>query len=224
MISVNKMEYEHLLNEHKSLKLILSRTLGYEYKEELTSSLTLEELTLENKVLHARIQQLDVKLDIEIQKNKCLETRIESLEQDNIQLKSENIQLKSENIQLREDIKDLKSEIQDIKLKELYNQFMIAIQDINRMYSLEQILKNSAFTNLRSNRINSCHYINENDSQELTNAKITVLYEKLQSMNDSIRKKLNQKYPNVIRDVLSQIKPLQGLSEDDLEDANDWWN
>ncbi len=213
MISVNKMEYEQLLNEHISLKLIISRTLGYEYKEELTSELTLEELTLENKILHERIQQLDIKLDIEIQKNKCLETRIQSLEHDNLQIKSENIQLKSD--------------IHNMKVKDEYKLYVKAIQDINRYQQLQSKLKShyKNLTKLRYSRNTECHYIDEPEPEDLMRDRMTVLGNKLSNMNTELRSKFDIEFPNLIQDLIKYIEPLKTIpSDDNLEIISYFWD
>jgi hypothetical protein len=222
---MNKMEYEKLLNENKSLKLIISRTLGYEslgyeYKEDLLNVLTVEDLTLENELLHARIQQLDVKLDIEIQKNKGIETRIQSLELDNLQLKYETIFFK-------EEIKELKSKIQDMKLKELYNQFIIAIQDINHYQDLQSKLKShyKNLTKLRYSHNTECHYVDESEPEDLMRDRMTVLGDKLSTMNTELRSKFDMEFPNLIQDLINYIEPLKTIpSDDNLEIISYFWD
>ena len=270
MISIHKMEYESIINENKSLKLIITRALGYEFKEELPTIMTIEELTLENKLLHSRIQQLEIKLDIELEQNKQHDQRIQSLESDNQILKAEHVQLKeeikelkAENVILKEEIKELKAEnvilkkeikelkaenvilkkeikelkaenvilkkdnqslhdkVNKLELKDEYNKFMVAIQDINSMYSLERV--NSSFKDLREDRVNTCHYIKENDPQDLKDAKIKILYDKLQIMNNSIREDFDDLYPNVIDEVIKHLT-IKSVSDKLMKRVNKWWD
>jgi hypothetical protein len=226
-----KMEYEKAVDEIKILKVTLSKVCGYEYKEELPITLILQQLTLENKILYFRIKKLETMLDEQIEINKSQQIEIVSLKQENNALKLDNQKLNDKVDKLNDTVSKLNGKLYHLnntvsKLveKEEYNNLTIAIQDINHMYLLEQTLKNSSFSNLRKNRNDEFHYILENEPQELKDAKITVLYEKLNNLKDNIRKKMNRQYPNVIRDVLSQIKPIHPISDVHLEQANDWWD
>ena len=212
-----KIEYEKAVDEIKILKVVLSKVCGYEYNEELPITLSLQQLTLENEILYCRIKKLETMLNEQIKINQAQQLEIVSLKEENKILKEEIKELKADN-------KSLHDKVDILLEKEEYNNLIIAIQDINRIYSLEYKLKNSSFTNLRTNRNDNFHYILDNDSQELKDAKITVLYERLQNMKNSIRKKMNRQYPNVIQDVLSEIAPVQPLSDKVLEKANDWWD
>lgn len=219
MISIHKMEYESIINENKSLKLIITRALGYEFKEELPTNMTIDELTLENKLLHSRIQQLEIKLDIELEKNKQHEQRIQSLE-------SNNQILKAENVQLKEEIKELKSDINDLKLKDVYNSYIMAIQDTNSYQRLELTLPKHKknLNKLRRNRNVSCHYIEEKDNDVLKTNKLYVLHEKLINMEPSLRSKFDKEFPNLIQDLIQYIEPLKTIpSEDELENISYWW-
>lgn len=225
------MEYEKAVDEIKILKVTLSKVCEYEYKEELPITLSLQQLTLENEILYFRIKKLETMLDEQIKINQSQQIEIVSLKQENNALKLDNQKLNDKVDKLNDTVSKLNGTIYHLndkvdKLveKEEYNNLMIAIQDINRMYLLEQTFKNSSFSNLRKNRNDEFHYILENEPQELKDAKITVLYEKLTNLKDNIRKKMNRQYPNVIRDVLSQIKPIQAISDIHLEQANDWWD
>ena len=77
---------------------------------------------------------------------------------------------------------------------------------------------------LKKNRIADCHYINNDDDQELSNDKITILLNKLTTMNIQIKNMFDKKYPNLINSILPFIKYNDTvLSQDNLDIINDWW-
>lgn len=199
MISfVHGDEYAKLLDENFKLKSKITDlylTIDQLHETIKTDKLTIQLLKEENEMLKQKINELESKMN----------------KQDSIISNQNDL------------IQELKLDIQDIQLKEEYNQFMVAIQDINSMYSLEKKLKNSSFTDLREDRVDNCHYIKENDSHELKDAKITVLYEKLKYMKDSLREKFDDLYPNVIDDVLSNLTPNQTIPTKIMKRAYNWW-
>jgi hypothetical protein len=148
------------------------------------------------------------------EENNLLKQNLSHLEQDIQTMKNDHILFKNTHHSIIDNIYSLLD-------KDLYNKFMIAIQDINRMLSLEQ--QNTSFKDLREDRIYTCHYMKDHDSQEMKDAKITVLYEKLHNMKDNIREDFNNLYPNVIEDVLLHISPVH-VSDKLIKRVNKWWN
>jgi hypothetical protein len=225
-----KMEYEKAINEIKILKITLSKVCGYEYTE-LPDTLSLPQLTLEHGILYCRIKKLESLLDEQYKINESyqieiiqLNDKIDHLNDEVGQLKINNKNLNDEVGQLKINNKNLNDNINKLLEKEEIDNLMVAIQDINRKLQLEQKVKNSSLSNLRIKRNESFHYILDDEPPELTDAKITILYEKLKNLKDNIRKKMNRQYPNVIRDVLSHIKPVQNIPEQALDEATEWWD
>jgi hypothetical protein len=173
-----------------------------------------EKVLSENTLLKLKISEL-------CNTNIVLMETIKSNELTIQQLKEENIMLKEKIKSLEHKIDKLENTIHKLELKDEYNKFMIAIQDINSMYSLERI--NSSFRDLREDRVDTCHYIKENDPQDLKDAKIKILYDKLQTMNNSIREDFDDLYPNVIDEVLKHLT-IKSVSDKLMKRVNKWWD
>ena len=114
-----------------------------------------------------------------------------------------------------------------IELKSIYNKYVIAIQDFNSFEKLETKLQKNDKINiikLKKNRIAECHYINNDDEEELTNHKLIILLNKLTTMDIQIKNMFDKKYPNLIDSILPFIKYNDTLlSQDNLDIINDWW-
>jgi hypothetical protein len=125
-------------------------------------------------------------------------------------------------------IEKLENKLNIIELKSIYNKYVIAIQDFNSLEKLETKLQKNDKMNiikLKKNRIAECHYINNDDDQELSNDKITILLNKLTTMDIQIKNMFDKKYPNLIDSILPFIKSNNTLlSQDNLDIINDWWD
>ena len=194
---VPEPEYNKILNENINLKLKISEL--YNNEETLKETIKMNNLT---------IKQLN-------EENIMLKQKIQEFEE-NILKQNININCLYDKINLME-------------TKNIYNKFIIAIQDLNSLEKLEtKLIKNDKINiiKLKKNRINDCHYINNDDDEDLTNDKIIVLLEKLKNMDDNLKIKFDKKYPNLIDSILHDMikynKTL--LSHDNLEIINDWWD
>ena len=205
---VQSNEYDKVLNENIMLKAKIAElytTIDQLHETIKTDKLTIDLLKEENEMLKEKIKSLEdkiIKQDITIQ------------------------ELKDENVQLKEEIKELKSDINDLKLKDVYNSYIMAIQDTNSYQRLELTLPKHKknLIKLRRNRNISCHYIEENDDDVLKNNKLYVLHDKLINMDPSLRSKFDKEFPNLIQDLIQYIEPLKTVpTEDELENISYWW-
>lgn len=211
---VPETEYNKILNENINLKLKISELYNNEenLKETIKINiLTIKQLNEENIMLKQKIQELE-----------------ENMTKQNIKINDQNIK-----------INELSDKLNLIESKNIFNKFVIAIQDLNSSEKLETKLSKNDKINiiadrhirlyeaikLKKNRISECHYINNDDEDDLLNDKIIVLLNKLENMDESIKNMFNKKYPNLINSILHDItRDKTLLSQDNLEIINDWWD
>ena len=212
---VQSDEYDKVLNENIMLKAKIAElytTINQLHETIKTDKLTIDLLKEENEMLKEKIKSLEDKIlkqDIIIQE----------LKTENVQLKEEIKELKAENVQL-------KSDINDLKLKDVYNSYIMAIQDTNSYQRLELTLPKHKknLNKLRRNRNVSCHYIEEKEDEMLKTNKLYVLYDKLINMDTLLRSKFDKEFPYLIQDLIQYIEPLKTVpSEDELENISYWW-
>jgi DNA repair ATPase RecN len=146
---------------------------------------------------------------------------------------------------LENDIATLKNDIDLLKLqtaklescvlkmekKELYDKYVIAIQDVNINKQLEKHVANLSTTKnlkkLRNSRVSTCHYLNEDDyDTTMLDDKLAFLYDKINKMPTDIKNKFDKQYPNLISDIVGHIpskKSVTSIFPTNLEDIVNWW-
>jgi chromosome segregation ATPase len=140
----------------------------------------------------------------------------------------ENKLLKKRIDELRLLLNTIESNINEIKRKNEYTQMVIALNDISICLSLGYKNKNESFKFLNEDARVHGHYIdNLNDSGELKRAKMTVLYQKIKYMDNSIYEKINEIYPNVISTILIELVHVNlinlKVSKEVMNRVNEWW-
>lgn len=158
--------------------------------------------------------------------------------------------LREENGKLKEEISLLKSliqkqndkmqslELQVTDMKESYSDDKIihklglVIQDVNCCHSLEQGQFRRPLKNIRFARNGECqngkyHYILNDDSEEFRLYKESLIRDKLEKLSTRLVNKFENEYKgqgliNYIKNLLPLSANIKNLSEDDIEDANDW--
>ncbi|ARF08499.1 hypothetical protein Catovirus_1_549 [Catovirus CTV1] len=141
-------------------------------------------------------------------------------------LQKENKELKEKLSEMELKYNQIKNTLDDMLIKEKYNKMLIAIQDLNKLESLElnePKLKQN-LKRLRNICVSECHYLVDDDDEILLGYKRKVLYEKLVNMDNGVKHKMNSKFPGLIDD----IKPLIECNDDqipqeELEYINEWW-
>ena len=211
---------EHLFKENMELKIQLGNMTGQ--KEQLERLLserdkTIEELKKENEELRSKIKVLE-------EKNVILESKVTKLELDNTELKKENIELKheivelkKENVELKKEIVELKDIIGEMQLERYIDKVIVAIQDVNSYDSLETKIDHNfqkELFDLRSNRIDTCHYILTKqprvDSLELINYKKKMLLailddKKFANVSNEIDLDYKSGFINAFKNILNNV-------------------
>ncbi|ATZ81074.1 hypothetical protein BMW23_1029 [Bodo saltans virus] len=164
----------------------------------------------EKEYKNLKTEHEDLKINHENLKieHEDLKINHENLKTEHEDLKINHENLKTEHINLKIDHNDLKNEIQNMKNNKTFDKFIIAIQDLNRLELLETKVSNSTkeiLQELRDDRIDDCHYINDNDTQQRKDDKRNILYDEIKSMPQSIKDMFDTEYPNLLNDIESFI-------------------
>jgi hypothetical protein len=106
--------------------------------------------------------------------------------------------------------------------QQLYEKYIVAIQDINRSDELEKNISNYDVKNklkkLRNDRVNECHYLNEEDDKR------TNLRDKIINMPVAVKNIFNKKYPKLIDNILPYIAKIITIpSKENNDEIGDWW-
>jgi hypothetical protein len=173
---------------------------------------TIEELQKENNILKIRIKELEDKISKLELDNKSLNTKIDILEKDNRTIKEDN--------------KEIHKQLTKMMNKSIFNKYTKAIQDVNRLEQFEKQLNNPRYMiQLREDRVDECHYINDNDTSDEQKKKMNILYEKINNMSNEVKKMFNRRYPNLINNISSMI-PYDNtviMTQNEKDDINEWW-
>lgn len=193
-------------------------------------------LSNENKILQQNVilllddnNSIAEQMEKLTQENELLKREIEFLKRENELLRNENDSLKLKIVEMDKKIDYLNNEISTMKINKLYKKYITAIQDINRKEQMEKILRQpekQILIKLKRDRNDYNHYIDENfDTQFELDIKMIVLIDRLNNMPQYVSTKFNKKYPGLLSELNKcLIRPNIIPSQDELDDANEWWN
>ena len=162
-------EYDKVLQENHRLQIQLGNLTGKNEQLEkilMDKEKTIVELKRENEILQERIRQLEMKVakqDTHIQKQSIQITEL-----------TKNVRI----LMIRKEVSGL----------------IIALKDLNQNDLLEKVFPQpykQGLINLRNRRLQECHYIDDNDSQQLKECKRAVLLSHLENLSIEVKKQLN---------------------------------
>lgn len=226
MTAIPTDEYNRLKQENDDLKK--------QFLNLVSNERTMQEMKNNINVLtdeKTKIQELNndlQKINNDLrEENKKLTDEISQLKAENAFLKDRICELellvKKNAEEFNEQIKDLKKIINERETKDLYDKYIIAIQDINNHDKLENTIP--CLKKLRSNRIYSCHYLINNDDVSKNNEKRTLFLNKINLMPKDVKAIFDKKYPNLLNDILPCIAPTQtNPDQDTIDEVDDWWD
>jgi predicted nucleotidyltransferase len=146
-------------------------------------------------------------------------------------------ELENTNNQYKEKINELHKVIEHLSKKDimrdnkiLFEKYVMAIQDYNSCYSLENKINVNAkkqLKRLKRNRNGQCHYFDKDDDDP--NEMFYVLNEKIKSIPQHIKDLFDTEYPDVLdglKELLndSTMHQLRKPSNDELKYINKWWD
>ena len=138
------------------------------------------------------------------------------------ELKPENKALKTEINELKIENRELRTDINEMKSRELYKKYLVAIQDINHLDQLENVVP--ILKKVRRERMQECHYIYDDDTPTDMNNRRTILLDKLQNMPVDVQNIFNNRYPTLLRDIMQYIAPNPVIvNKQDEKEINYFW-
>jgi cell division protein FtsB len=207
---VDTNEYNNLVNEHN--KLVKDNN---DMNAKILQLVSNERILEENKKILQETTSANNKM-------------IDELKKENDELKKENNKLKKKVEMLENNYKIIRDELDEIKMNKLYNKYIVAIQDLNGDQLLEKKtndqLAQQSLEQLRSDRINDCHYLDRNHSNE-KNDRINELLKRINNMPSCVRNDFDIDYPNVLTEICNIVKPTNTLTDQKtMRSINRWWN
>ncbi len=235
----NKLEqdYNNIVNDNNKLEVKYNNIVNTNNKFIKNQKLLMikhNNLLKKNKALKQTNNKL-VKNNNNLKKiNKIQETTIENLtklvKEQSIRidkLETQVIELKQENKELKQEIVELKDTVNDLILKDIEHKFIIALIDENKFDDLKKNLPNQRnnLTKLNVTRVYYFHYIYISDKPLMKKYKRSILLDELKVMNNNVRIRFDNNYPNLINDVINYITPLyiKPPTQQIIDDINRWW-
>jgi chromosome segregation ATPase len=246
IVSLN--EYEKLIQEnielHQRIHMLTNESNSKLNNELMPKNLEIELLRKENEELKNRIKILEEKIkeqDISIQNQKIIikkqEKKIKKQNKKINNLKNELGITKNELGITKNELETTKNDLELVKNKlkntdkmKNYKKIIIGIQDLNSLEKLESKLNvPNELSNLKNERINTCHFINSNYSQLEKDLRINFLIDKINNIDSDVLDMFNNIYPNLINDLkpflvkktLSNFCPTKDKQL--LIKINTWW-
>jgi uncharacterized protein YoxC len=183
-----------------------------------------KEIEIENINKTYKIKEIETKLTYLEYENENKSHKIKTLELDN-----ENKTYKIK--ELETEIKELKTSIVKINNRETMTKIINSIQDLNSTDKLEKTLNipyKQFIRKIRGYRNSQCHYILEDDSNELKNKKKQCILQNLTSIPKDIKTLFEQRFGyGLIDEIVVYLQTIEltynNLTTEEIEDANSWW-
>lgn len=122
---------------------------------------------------------------------------------------------------------ELKLNFDKIQTEIIFEKFVIAIQDLNKLDKLESKNLNIKLNlkNLHKYRINKCHYLDYKYSCDQINNRKIVLYNKISTIDKKINDLFEKRYPDLLNNILPLIKLNNKIiPTNEINDINEWWS
>jgi chromosome segregation ATPase len=240
MRTITEEEYQNLKKENFELQTRFLSITNNErlLQETIKNAKNLtdenEKLREENKLLNKKIIDLEKHInnqDVHIEE---LTVKYDELtvKHEELTIKHEELTVKHEKLtvkhdELTEKYNDLSNKFINMENKKVFDNFIIAIQDLNSVDELEKKVKISTrkqLIKLKNKRINSCHYLDNREDEDTKNDKRTILENEISNMPSEIKKLFDIKYPNLLEDIVGCIIIKKTFpSIDFIQEMKEWF-
>jgi uncharacterized coiled-coil protein SlyX len=137
------------------------------------------------------------------------------------------IKLQDFNIKKQESkINNLEKRLTKQEQRQLFNKYVIGIQDINALEQLETKLADATeLVKLHKDRIDGCHYINDKYSNNEKAIRINLLIDKIINIPENIKELFEDEYPQLIDELKAILVKRDFVIEDTrfIKKSNNWW-
>ena len=175
-------------------------TIDYDNKDKIISS------------LQKKLKELESTIKIQT-------TKINNLEET---IKTQDINIKTQESKINK----LEERLTKQEQRQLFNKYVIGIQDINALEQLETKLADaSELMKLHKNRIDGCHYINDKYSNNEKAIRINLLIDKLTNVPENIKELFEDEYPQLLDELKAVLVKRDSVVEDArfIKKSNNWW-
>lgn len=175
-------------------------TIDYDNKDKVISS------------LQKKLKELESTIKLQT-------TKINNLEET---IKKQDINIKTQESK----INNLEERLTKQEQRQLFNKYVIGIQDINALEQLETKLADaSELMKLHKDRIDGCHYINEKYSNNEKAIRINLLIDKLTNVPENIKELFEDEYPQLLDELKAVLVKRDSVVEDTrfIKKSNNWW-
>jgi uncharacterized coiled-coil protein SlyX len=175
-------------------------TIDYDNKNKVISS------------LQKKLQELESTIKIQ-------NTKINNIEET---IKKQDINIKTQESK----INNLEERLTKQEQRQLFNKYVIGIQDINALEQLETKLADaSELVKLHKDRIDGCHYINDKYSNNEKAIRINLLIDKLTNIPENIKELFEDEYPHLLDELKAVLVKRDYILEDArfIKKSNNLW-
>ena len=176
-------------------------------------------LTNESTKLNSNILAKNLEIEMLRKENQELREKIKILED---KISNQDTEITKQ----QKEIDDLKKENENRNNKDLLKKIIIGIQDLNALERLEtKVSDPTELINLHNDRIDECHYINSNYTQQEKDVRINILIDNINTIPNDVLNKFNILYPNLMNVLKPHlIKKNINYNQRLIDRANNWWN
>ena len=175
-------------------------TIDYDNKNKVISS------------LQKKLKELESTIKIQ-------NTKINNLEEI---IKTQDINIKTQESKINK----LEERLTKQEQRQLFNKYVIGIQDINALEQLETKLADAReLMKLHKDRIDGCHYINDKYSNNEKAIRINLLIDKLTNVPENIKELFEDEYPQLLDELKAVLVKRDSVVEDArfIKKSNNWW-
>ena len=175
-------------------------TIDYDNKDKIIAS------------LQKKLKELEFTIKIQ-------NTKINNLEET---IKTQDINIKT----YESKINKLEERLTKQEQRQLFNKYVIGIQDINALEQLETKLADAReLMKLHKDRIDGCHYINDKYSNNEKAIRINLLIDKLTNIPENIKELFEDEYPQLLDELKAVLVKRDSVIEDTrfIKKSNNWW-
>jgi len=139
----------------------------------------------------------------------------------------ETIKIQDINIKTQESkINNLEERLTKQEQRQLFNKYVIGIQDINALEQLETKLADATeLMKLHKDRIDGCHYINDKYNNNEKAIRINLLIDKIINIPENIKELFEDEYPHLLDELQAVLVKRDSVVEDTrfIKKSNNWW-
>ena len=169
--------------------------------------------------MQKKMKELETIIKTQNEKINNLEATIKT---QNTIIEKQNTIIETQNIK----ITNLETRLTKQEQRQLFNKYVIGIQDFNEFEKLETKLADAnELKKLHNDRIVGCHYINKKYSNNEKAIRINLLIDKLDNIPENIKELFEDEYPGLLDELKPVLVKHDVINEDIkfIKKSTNWW-